>query len=100
MRVRTRASLRRGVHRPVARPDVVVVGAGPNGLSAAVAMAREGFRVTVHEAADRIGGGTRSEEVTLPGFIHDICSAVHPMGAASPFFGSLPLAEHGLEWIQ
>ena len=76
-----------------------VVGAGPNGLSAAVALARAGRRVTVYEAADRIGGGTRTEELTLPGFLHDVCSAVHPMGAGSPFFRQLPLAEHGLEWI-
>lgn len=79
--------------------DVVVVGSGPNGLAAAAAMAREGCRVTVYEAADRIGGGTRSAELTVPGFTHDICSAVHPMGAGSPFFNSLPLAEHGLSWV-
>jgi len=83
----------------VADTDVVVVGAGPNGLSAAVVLARAGYRVTVHEAADRIGGGTRSEELTRPGFIHDVCSAVHPMGVTSPFFRSLPLADHGLEWV-
>jgi len=78
---------------------VIVVGAGPNGLAAAVALAREGFEVTVHEAADRIGGGASTRELTLPGFRHDVCSAVHPMGAGSPFFRELPLAEHGLEWI-
>ena len=78
---------------------VVVVGSGPNGLAAAVALARDGCRVTVYEAADRIGGGTRSEALTLPGYIHDVCSAVHPMGAGSPFFRELPLADHGLEWI-
>lgn len=77
----------------------VVVGAGPNGLSAAVALARAGVRVTLREAMGEIGGGTRTRELTLPGFHHDVCSAVHPMGAASPFFRSLPLAEHGLDWI-
>ena len=76
-----------------------VVGSGPNGLAAAVALARAGHDVTVYEAASQIGGGTRSEELTLPGFIHDVCSAVHPMGAGSPFFSTLPLSEHGLEWV-
>ncbi|WP_020473400.1 phytoene desaturase family protein [Zavarzinella formosa] len=79
--------------------DAVVVGSGPNGLAAAVALARMRYSVLVVEAAETIGGGTRSAELTLPGFVHDICSAVHPMGAASPFFKSLPLAEHGLEWV-
>jgi phytoene dehydrogenase-like protein len=79
--------------------EVIVVGAGPNGLAAAVALAREGHAVTVHEAADRIGGGTRTESLTLPGFRHDVCSAVHPMGVGSPFFQQLPLAEHGLDWV-
>jgi phytoene dehydrogenase-like protein len=78
---------------------VAVVGSGPNGLAAAVALAREGVGVTVHEAADLIGGGTRTEALTLPGFLHDVCSAVHPMGAGSPFFRQLPLAEHGVEWV-
>jgi phytoene dehydrogenase-like protein len=80
--------------------DAVVVGSGPNGLAAAIALARAGRSVLVLEAADTIGGGTRSAELTLPGFVHDVCSAVHPMAAASPFFRSLPLAEHGLEWVQ
>jgi phytoene dehydrogenase-like protein len=80
-------------------PDAVVVGAGPNGLSAAVALARAGWHVQVLEAAERIGGGTRTEALTLPGFRHDVCSAVHPMGACSPFFRQLPLADFGLEWI-
>jgi phytoene dehydrogenase-like protein len=76
-----------------------VVGSGPNGLAAAAMLARAGVAVTVHEAAARIGGGTRTEELTLPGFLHDICSAVHPMGVGSPFFRKLPLRDHGLEWI-
>jgi len=80
-------------------PDAVVVGAGPNGLAAAIALARAGRSVTVYEANHDIGGGARSAELTLPGFIHDVCSAFHPMGAASPFFRALKLEEHGLEWI-
>ena len=79
--------------------DAVVVGAGPNGLAAAVTLAQAGRSVIVLEAADGIGGGTRSAELTLPGFVHDVCSAIHPMGVASRFFRSLPLAEHGLQWI-
>ncbi|MFL5291490.1 MAG: phytoene desaturase family protein [Myxococcales bacterium] len=80
--------------------DAVVVGSGPNGLSAAIELARKGLRVRVHEAEPTIGGGTRSAELTLPGFVHDVCSAIHPMAAGSPFFRGLPLAQHGLEWIQ
>lgn len=76
----------------------MVVGAGPNGLAAAVTIAREGFAVTVLEASDAIGGGTRTQELTVPGVLHDVCSAVHPFGVASPFLKTLPLAEHGLEW--
>src|SRR3954447_6939940 len=79
--------------------DAVVVGAGPNGLAAAITLQRAGRSVLVLEAEDTIGGGTRSAELTLPGFIHDICSAIHPLGVGSPFFEGLPLAEHGLEWI-
>src|ERR1051326_9513423 len=78
--------------------DAVIVGAGPNGLSAAIVLARAGLSTLVLEANDTIGGGARSEEVTLPGFIHDICSAIHPMSVVSPFIRTLPLAEHGLEW--
>lgn len=77
-----------------------MVGSGPNGLSAAILLARAGYRVTVHEANDQIGGGVRSAELTLPGFVHDLCSAIHPMAVASPCFDAFPLAEHGLEWIQ
>jgi phytoene dehydrogenase-like protein len=79
--------------------DAVVVGAGPNGLSAAVALALEGWRVVVLEAKPSIGGGARTEELTLPGFRHDVCSAVHPLGIGSPFLRGLPLAAHGLEWL-
>src|SRR6059058_1665799 len=81
-------------------PDAVVVGAGPNGLAAAIALARAGLSVRVLEAADSVGGGARSAELTLPGFVHDTCSAIHPLGVASPFFRTLPLAEHGLDWIE
>ncbi|MDJ0960718.1 MAG: NAD(P)/FAD-dependent oxidoreductase [Acidimicrobiia bacterium] len=81
------------------RYDAIVVGAGPNGLAAAVEMARHGRSVLVVEGAAEIGGGTRTEELTLPGFLHDVCSAVHPLGAGSPFFRSLPLGRYGLEWI-
>ena len=80
--------------------DAVIVGSGPNGLAAAVALAQTGRSVLVLEAAENPGGGTRSEPLTLPGFIHDVCSAVHPLGIGSPFFRSLPLAAHGLEWVQ
>ncbi len=80
-------------------PDAVVVGAGPNGLAAAVALAGAGWRVRLIEGADRVGGGTRTEELTEPGFRHDVCSAVHPMGVASPFLRTLPLGAHGLEWL-
>ncbi len=79
--------------------DAVVIGSGPNGLAAAIVMARAGRSVLVLEAEDSIGGGTRSAQLTLPGYVHDVCSAVHPMALASPFFRSLPLQEHGLEWI-
>jgi len=69
----------------------VVIGSGPNGLAAAITMARAGWGVTVHEAADTVGGGVRSEELTLPGFTHDVCSAIHPLGRDSPFFRDLEL---------
>ncbi|HEY8694351.1 MAG TPA: NAD(P)/FAD-dependent oxidoreductase [Chloroflexota bacterium] len=82
-----------------ARYDAVVVGSGPNGLSAAIVVARAGLSVLVLEANDTPGGGARSAELTLPGFVHDVCSAVHPLGIGSPFLRSLPLREHGLEWI-
>ncbi|MBI5930015.1 MAG: NAD(P)/FAD-dependent oxidoreductase [Chloroflexi bacterium] len=79
--------------------DAIVIGAGPNGLAAAITLARAQKSVLLIEAADTIGGGMRSAELTLPGFIHDVCSAIHPLGASSPFFRDLPLHEHGLEWI-
>ena len=80
--------------------DAVVVGSGPNGLAAAIELARAGRSVLVREAAEAVGGGLRSGELTLPGFVHDLCSAIHPMAAASPFFRTIPLSEHGLEWIE
>ncbi|MEU9008968.1 NAD(P)/FAD-dependent oxidoreductase [Streptomyces sp. NPDC048479] len=79
--------------------DAVVVGAGPNGLTAAVELARRGFSVAVYEAMDTVGGGARTEQLTLPGFRHDPCSAVHPLGVGSPAFAAMPLARHGLEWL-
>jgi phytoene dehydrogenase-like protein len=78
--------------------NAIVVGSGPNGLACAVELARNGVQVTVLEAADRIGGGARTSELTVPGLLHDDCSATHPMAAASPFLNSLDLARHGLEW--
>ncbi|MDQ3660562.1 MAG: NAD(P)/FAD-dependent oxidoreductase, partial [Actinomycetota bacterium] len=79
--------------------DAVVVGAGPNGLTAAIELASAGLEVVVLEAEESIGGGARSAELTLPGFVHDVCSAVHPLGAASPAFRKLPLEQHGLSWV-
>jgi phytoene dehydrogenase-like protein len=78
--------------------DAVVVGAGPNGLTAAVTLAAAGKRVLVLEAAESIGGGARTAELTVPGVRHDVCSAVHPLGLGSPAFSGLPLSDHGLEW--
>src|ERR1039457_3802700 len=79
--------------------DAVVVGAGPNGLSAAIVLAAAGRSVRVIEAAETPGGGTRSAALTLPGFLHDVCSAIHPMAVGSPFLRQLPLERHGLDWI-
>ncbi len=79
--------------------DAIVVGSGPNGLAAAILMQQKGLSVLVIEGKQTIGGGLRSAELTLPGYLHDICSAIHPMAAASPFFETLPLNDHGLEYI-
>ncbi len=80
--------------------DAEIIGSGPNGLSAAIELGRAGLKVRVHEAEPTVGGGARSAALTLPGFLHDVCSAIYPLGAASPYFRTLPLKEHGLEWIQ
>jgi phytoene dehydrogenase-like protein len=82
------------------RYDAVIVGAGPNGLAAAITLARAGRSVLVLEAKETVGGGSRSAQLTLPGFVHDVCSAIHPMGVGSPFFRSLPLEHFGLQWIE
>ena len=79
--------------------DAVVVGAGPNGLAAGIELARNGLSVLIREANSTIGGAARTEELTLPGFLHDVGSAVYPLGIGSPYFSSLPLREHGLDWI-
>ena len=80
--------------------DAVVVGSGPNGLAAAITLVRAGCSVLVLEAAETVGGGLRSKPLTLPGFVHDVCAAIHPLARASPFFRSLPLADHGVTWIE
>jgi phytoene dehydrogenase-like protein len=79
--------------------EAIVVGAGPNGLAAAITIARAGHSVLVVEASDRIGGGARTEELTLPGFRHDVCSAIHPLALLSPFLARVPLEEHGVTWM-
>ena len=79
--------------------DAIVVGSGPNGLASAIYLQQKGLSVLMVEAKDSIGGGLRTEEITLPGFKHDICSAIHPLAAASPFFKTLPLQDHGLTFI-
>src|SRR5205809_5534737 len=80
--------------------DAIVIGSGPNGLAAAIVIAETGRKVIVFEAEPTIGGGARSGELTLPGFTHDLCSAIHPFAVSSPFFRSLPLERYGLEWIE
>ncbi len=79
--------------------DVVVIGSGPNGLSAGIYLAQKGLKVLILEAAEAVGGGTRTMELTLPGFQNDVCSAVHPMGVLSPYFQELGLEKYGLEWV-
>ncbi|HLI35894.1 MAG TPA: NAD(P)/FAD-dependent oxidoreductase [Streptosporangiaceae bacterium] len=79
--------------------DAIVVGAGPNGLTAAITLVQAGLDVRVYEGAAAVGGGARTEEMTLPGFRHDPCSAVHPLGAGSPVLRALPLERHGLSWV-
>jgi phytoene dehydrogenase-like protein len=81
-------------------PDAIVVGAGPNGLAAAIELARAGRSVLVCERAPTVGGGTRTAELTLPGYLHDVCSAIHPLAVGSPFLRSLPLRDHGLDLIE
>ena len=82
------------------RRDAIVVGSGPNGLAAGIALAQAARTVLLIEASNRIGGGARSAEITLPGFVHDICSAIHPLAVGAPFFPTLPLHRHGLRWIE
>ncbi|MBS1915749.1 MAG: NAD(P)/FAD-dependent oxidoreductase [Bacteroidetes bacterium] len=79
--------------------DAIVIGSGPNGLAAAITLQQQGLSVLLVEGKSTIGGGLRTEELTLPGFLHDVCSAIHPLAVSSPFFNALPLASHGLEFI-
>src|ERR1700733_812251 len=79
--------------------DAIVVGSGPNGLAAAILMQQNGLSVLLIEGKDTIGGGMRSAELTLPGYLHDVCSAIHPLAVSSPFLATLPLAEYGLQYI-
>jgi len=79
--------------------NAIIIGSGPNGLAAGIRLAQEGWSVKIFERNDTIGGGTRTQELTLPGFQHDVCSAIHPLAKASPFLQALPLERYGLEWI-
>ena len=88
-----------GPHAANPEHDAVIVGGGPNGLAAAITLAEAGRSVLVLEANDTIGGAARTGELTEPGFRHDLGSAIHPLGVASPFLRRLPLEKHGLEWI-
>src|SRR4051794_9533963 len=86
-------------HDSAMKATACVIGAGPNGLAGAIVLAQAGLAVDVLEAQPTAGGGVRTMELTLPGFHHDFGSAVYPLGVGSPFFSSLPLRDHGLEWI-
>ena len=99
---RGRAAAARPTIAQVSQRQAVVVGSGPNGLAAAIVLAEAGLAVTVIEGAARVGGGTRSAELTLPGYVHDVCSAIHPFGRSSPFFAprQAELARHGLHWVE
>ena len=79
--------------------DAAVVGAGHNGLSAAIVLAQAGLKVVVYEASESVGGGARTAQLTIPGFHHDVCSSIHPMAVGSFFLSSLPLHKYGLEWV-
>ncbi len=79
--------------------DAAVIGSGPNGLAAGILLMKAGLSVVILEATDTVGGGTRTSELTIPGYKHDVCSAVHPLGAGSPFLQTLPLTEYGLRWV-
>src|SRR5690606_32607574 len=81
------------------RYDAIIVGSGPNGFAAAITLQQQGLSTLIVEGADTIGGGTRTKALTLPGFKHDVCSAIHPMAMASPFMRTLPLQEYGLEFM-
>src|SRR5438132_259738 len=94
------ASSGTNIHSMASSLDAGVIGSGLNGMAAAIVLAQAGLSVQVIEAKGTIGGGARSAELTEPGFIHDVCSAVHPLAIASPFFRTLPLHRFGLEWIQ
>jgi len=79
--------------------DAIIIGSGPNGVAAGIVLAQKGMSVLILEAQPTAGGGCRSAALTLPGYVHDICSSIHPLGIGSPFFRTLPLAKHGLKWI-
>ncbi|WP_375583561.1 FAD-dependent oxidoreductase [Cyclobacterium xiamenense] len=76
--------------------DAIVVGSGPNGLAAAITLLEQGLRVLLIEGKEQVGGGMRTQELTLPGYRHDVCSAIHPLAVSAPFFRRLPLEQYGL----